>query len=161
MAAREAKVRLRLVNNVGVAARSVSPRLPRAAIRPSAAFGPAEQLAPTDARWVLATRVRESLQGGSAGVLPPEQRARLVGIGQRLGLRAFDINLIIAIVQDHARFGREPQTELVARLTMIPGATRTSEYATPSAGTWWAAWMIAALLLAGVFLAASVTWLGT
>lgn len=60
---------------------------------------------PTDPRWLLALQTAHSIEGGRAAVLPPEARARLVALGTRLGLRPFDANLVIAIVQDGARSG--------------------------------------------------------
>ena len=57
---------------------------------------------PTDPRWVLAVRTAEQLQGP---ILPPERRERLLRLGKVLGLKPFDTNLIIAIIQDRARRG--------------------------------------------------------
>jgi hypothetical protein len=74
-------------------------------------------LAGDDPRWLLARRVYEQLGGGAA--LAPERRARLNMLGNRLGLRPFDISLVIAIVQDHAR-SRSTSDTLMARLRMIP-----------------------------------------
>lgn len=62
----------------------------------------------TDARWVLACRVAVSLEGGRAAILRPEARDRLLVQAERMGLRPFDANLVIAIVQDSARCGLEP-----------------------------------------------------
>ncbi|MBS0191220.1 MAG: hypothetical protein U0573_15435 [Phycisphaerales bacterium] len=56
-----------------------------------------------DARWVFAVRVRREIQGGAAAIVVPESRKRLLKLATRLGLRGFDANLIIAIVQDDAR----------------------------------------------------------
>lgn len=61
-----------------------------------------------DARWVLACRVAASLEGGRSAILRPEARDRLLSQATRLGLRQFDANLVIAIVQDSARCGQEP-----------------------------------------------------
>lgn len=63
----------------------------------------AATLSPDDARWILARRTAEAIEGGRAAILRPEVRVRLLAIGQRLGLRPFDANLVIAIVQDEAR----------------------------------------------------------
>jgi hypothetical protein len=65
----------------------------------------AAALSATDARWVFAVRVASSLEGGALGALPPEKRQKLLKLATQLGLRAFDANLIIAIVQDGARTG--------------------------------------------------------
>ena len=70
-----------------------------------------------DARLVMAARVAESLQGGRAAVLRPEKRMNLLRLATRLGIRPFDANLIIAIVQDSARRGEtmvEIEAEAVA-----------------------------------------------
>ena len=81
----------------------------------------------TDARWVLATRVAESLEGHSAAILPPEKRERLLKVAEILGLRAFDANLIIAIVQDSVRCGLDPLSRSTAdRLTMVAQVQRAS-----------------------------------
>ncbi|HEX8876209.1 MAG TPA: hypothetical protein VF777_05630 [Phycisphaerales bacterium] len=56
-----------------------------------------------DARWVFAVRVRREVQGGHAAIVTPESRKRLLRLANRLGLRDFDANLVIAIVQDDAR----------------------------------------------------------
>ncbi len=61
-----------------------------------------------DGRWVFACRVATSIEGGRAAILRPEARERLLAQANRLGLRPFDANLIIAIVQDSARCGHEP-----------------------------------------------------
>lgn len=67
----------------------------------------AQEFDPTDPRWVLAVRTAGAIEGGRAAVLPPEARARLLGLATRLGLRPFDAHLVMAIVQDAARCGRE------------------------------------------------------
>ncbi len=59
-------------------------------------------LDPTDPRWVLAARTHSQLQGST---LTPERRARVLRTARQLGVRPFEANLIIAIVQDHARRG--------------------------------------------------------
>jgi len=78
-------------------------------------------IAAEDPRWLLARRVGEQLRGGQAAILPPEARDQLNVIGSRLGLRAFDISLVIAIVQDHARHSTDQHSQvLIARLRMVP-----------------------------------------
>ncbi|MCB9846411.1 MAG: hypothetical protein H6811_10555 [Phycisphaeraceae bacterium] len=77
-------------------------------------------LQPSDARWVLAARVAQSLDGQRAGLLPPERRRRLVAQGVSMGLREFDANLVIAVVQDGARTGEGALSRNVEqRLTLI------------------------------------------
>jgi hypothetical protein len=68
-----------------------------------AAQGGASVMDPNDPRWVLAAQTQQRLQGAT---LAPEDRDQLLARGKRLGLRAFEANLIIAIVQDQARHTR-------------------------------------------------------
>lgn len=70
----------------------------------AAAANPA--LNPTDPRWVLAAQTQAQLQGAT---LTPEHRQRLMKTAKAIGVRPFDANLIIAIVQDHARCGQSLQ----------------------------------------------------
>lgn len=60
-------------------------------------------LDPTDPRWVLAVRAHEQLQGAS---LTFDRRQRLLRTARLLGVRPFDANIVLAIVQDHARRGQ-------------------------------------------------------
>ena len=77
-------------------------------------------LSALDCRWVLAVQAARELQGGRAGIITPEGRRRLLVVGNRLGLRAFDANLIIAIVQDGARCGEDPLgTSATERLRLV------------------------------------------
>ncbi len=76
-----------------------------------------------DPRWVLATKTRQELQGPA---INPDKRAKLLSLATKLGIRAFDANLVIAIVQDEARRGElplsvtAPAPKLLDRLTIIP-----------------------------------------
>jgi len=80
----------------------------------------AATLAPNDARRILALRVMESLEGGRAGILRPESRHQMMSIATMLGLRPFDANLVIAIVQDGARRGESPlSSEVESRLQLV------------------------------------------
>lgn len=73
-----------------------------------------------DLRWVFATRVATKLEGGRAGILRPEVREKLLSQGQSMGLRPFDANLVIAIVQDAARTGDHPlSADVTGRLRLI------------------------------------------
>lgn len=91
-------------------------------------------LAANDARWALAARTADSLEGGNAAVLPPEQRARLTRMATGLGLRMFDANLVIAIVQDGARSGEGALGQGVTeRLQLVqPPEPRTGAFGGPS-----------------------------
>ena len=106
---------LRLVNTGDVRTQHRSrpgdgpPRAPRAE---TARPGPA--LERTDARWVMAARVASLLDGGQAAILTPERREMALRAGNRLGLRPFDAALIIAAVQDAARWGEPALSHAVA-----------------------------------------------
>lgn len=79
-------------------------------------------LAAHDARWVTAARATQAIEGGRAAVLRPEVRARLVSSAERMGLRPFDANLVLAIVQDAARQGKTIQdADTVDRLALVRG----------------------------------------
>ncbi len=88
-----------------------------------------------DARRIFALRVFESLEAGAAGVLRPDRRRELVSAAQRLGLRAFDANLIIAIVQDDARRGETALSKRAAGLVAwVVGEERLGRRARRRAG---------------------------
>ena len=102
---------------------------------------------PTDARWQLATETQRALQGA---VLAFEDRRRLLAMANRLGIRAFDANLILALVQDRARRG-EPIEAAAETIEMIPVRV-------PKTRDWTPVWALA-LLLAMAIDAALVAWL--
>jgi hypothetical protein len=108
----------------------------------------AVSLSALDPRWVLAVQAYRSVQGGRAAVITPEERKRLMVVGNRLGLRAFDTSLVIAIVQDGARAGEDPLgTAAVGRLRLVG---RESELADAARGPSWG--LVAAMvMLAGLF----------
>lgn len=81
---------------------------------------------PQDARWLLAERVQRSMEGGRAAVLRPEARRRLVAGAVREGLRPFDANLVIAIVQDAAQRGEAIEATPSARLSLVPPPERAA-----------------------------------
>ncbi len=115
----------------------------------------ASGMSPLDARWVMARRVAEQLEGGRAAVLAPDRRRGLVRMAERLGLRAFDANLVIAIVQDGRRTGAGalcPDVE--GRLALVPAA----QPPTPSRA--WAVLPVAAVALGLVVCAGLVWWAG-
>ncbi|MFG0326556.1 MAG: hypothetical protein ACF8SC_04710 [Phycisphaerales bacterium JB037] len=113
-------------------------------------------LDPSDVRWAFAARVAESLDGGRTAILPPERRRRLVRLATGLGLREFDANLIIAVVQDGARTGEGALSRGVEhRLEMI---RHPSDAASPPR-TASLGWMVgASLLAAGAMLLWLVQW---
>ena len=91
----------------------------------AAAANPA--LDPTDPRWVLAVRAYSQLQGTA---LTFDRRQRLLRTADGLGVRPFDANMIIAIVQDHARRGNDLRDAAgtVALLEPPPRRRRREEF---------------------------------
>jgi hypothetical protein len=79
----------------------------------------ASTLSPHDARWRLAVDVAGAIEGGRAGLLSPERRRRLLARAADLGLRPFDANLVLAVVQDAAMEGRALSPETQARLMLV------------------------------------------
>lgn len=94
----------------------------------------AAELTLDDARWALAARTADMLEGGRAAVLPPEKRQRLTRMATHLGLRPFDANLVIAIVQDGARCGEGALgSGVAARLQLVqPPQPRTGAFGGPN-----------------------------
>lgn len=96
-------------------------------------------LDPGDPRWKLAVAAYSKLTGTT---LTPERRAQVMKTARVLGVRPFEANVIIAIIQDHARTGRSlPEAAGTIGLINKPsGAT--------GAGLWrWAAALTAAAIL--------------
>ena len=80
----------------------------------------AAALTSSDARWAIAAATANAIEGGTAAIISPERRRHIVHLATGLGLRPFDANLIIAIVQDAARSGQGPLgAHVIDRLTMI------------------------------------------
>ncbi len=102
------------------------------------------ELDPLDPRWVLAARAYSQLQGTA---MPWEGRQRVLRTAGRLGVRPFDANLVIAIVQDNARRGRD-LSETAGPLALLP-PTRPR-----SVSREWIRWTaaLAAAAVANVFL---------
>lgn len=91
--------------------------------------GWAAMLQPLDARWVMALDVWNTIEGGRAALIAPSKRRELIAAGVARGLREFDANLVIAIVQDAARRGEMPPIDpagsvVGASLAMIRPARR-------------------------------------
>ncbi|MBL8745483.1 MAG: hypothetical protein JNK58_03910 [Phycisphaerae bacterium] len=80
-----------------------------------------------DLRKIFALRASQMLEGGRAAIMPPESRRMLVGEARRFGLRAFEANLIIAIVQDGARRGQSPVSAATAELIGVIPTQRRRE----------------------------------
>jgi hypothetical protein len=67
-----------------------------------------------------------------------EDRRRLLALAQRLGIRAFDANLIVALVQDRARRG-EPIEHAAPTIAMVPLPAKENEESRDLAWLWVAA----------------------
>jgi len=111
----------------------------------------ADRLSLHDARRVLAVAAFTALEGGRAAVLRPVRRRRLNQLAARLGLRAFDASLIIAIAQDAARHGERAESAAVVDRLSLVGPAHASGGTMRGPGRW--AWAIATL--AGLALAAA------
>lgn len=109
-------------------------------------------LSPLDARWLFAVNVASAIEGGKAAVLPPEKRQRLVASAVQLGLRPFDANLVIAVVQEAAREGVPLSRETQERLVFV----RPTSTEDPS-DIWIR--LVIALTLAGLLLFLAADWL--
>ncbi len=102
MSSIQAHPHLRLVG-VSEASDGAAHRARQSVTRENRAAAANPRLDPTDPRWVLAVRAYSQLQGSS---LTPTRRQQLIKTAGGMGVRQFDANLIIAIVQDHARRGK-------------------------------------------------------
>lgn len=111
-------------------------------------------LDPNDPRLVLAARTQAELQGAA---LPADRRRRLLGLAHRLGLRPFDANLVIAIVQDQARCGAAAEA-LPQRLRIVPRPDPADDARATGGGTRLTAvrWRAFAPVALGMLLAAAV-----
>lgn len=118
--------------------------------------GWAAMLQPLDARWVMALDVWNTIEGGRAAMITPSKRRELIAAGVARGLREFDANLVIAIVQDAARRGEMPPidpagTAVGASLAMLkPGGRPGRSKLIAIAGT---------VVLSLTFFAILVAWL--
>lgn len=117
-----------------------------------------------DARWVFATQVAREIElsgAPRAGVLAPERRRNLVRLATRLGLRQFDANLVIAIVQDGCRSGDGTGStlpkEVGDRLAMVRTAGPTSELGMREL----ALWLLASACLALTIGLALMRWISS
>jgi hypothetical protein len=111
----------------------------------------ASTLSPHDARWRLAVDVAGSLEGGRAAMLTPEKRRRLLARAGDLGLRPFDANLVLAVVQDAAMEGRSLSPETQTRLLMVRPAD-------PALLSSHGRKFVAALILAAAMMMGVVVW---
>ncbi|MEX2219725.1 MAG: hypothetical protein WD749_13310 [Phycisphaerales bacterium] len=126
---------LRLVNESALPEAQPLTRGHRAARRVRSenrlAVGIQTGIEPFDARWVLAVRTSQLLDGGRAAILRPDHRRKLVSMAVGLGLRPFDANLVIAIVQDSARSGLPVLGRMTEdRLVLVPAAREAAASST-------------------------------
>ncbi len=108
---------------------------------------------PSDARWVFATRVACELEGGQSAILRPERRRRLTAMATKIGLREFDANLLIAIVQDSVRTEGDPLSRTVERRAMMirePSARKVDR---------WRMTILTALVMAAAIFMLLVAWI--
>lgn len=109
-------------------------------------------LDPSDARWVLAVLCWEWMDGGSAAILTPAKRDKLMRAADSMRLRRFDAGLIIAIAQDERRRGGASLSRLAAaRLALVAPPAQMPR-------TSFIAASLSALSLAGVMIAILVMW---
>lgn len=103
----------------------------------------------SDPRWILAMQTQARLQGT---VLTPDRRDQLLKNATKLGLRPFEANLVIAIVQDRARCGL-PVDESRPALSLV-GCEKDSD-AQPRQ---WPTWLMM-LAAAAALTALMIRWL--
>mgnify|MGYP000893575901 CR=1 FL=1 len=104
-----------------------------------------------DARWIFAVDIASSLVGGRSALLPAKTRKRLLARAAALGMRPFDANLVIAVVQDAQREGRALSRDTQERLLLIRPADPDLA---ASPGTKF----VIALILAAVLMQAWAVW---
>lgn len=90
------------------------------------AFGEAPTgLDSSDPRWMVAVETAGQLEGS---LLTFERRRRILALAQRVGVRPFDANLIIAAVQDRARRG-EPLSAAMSTVALTAAAAPRRRFA--------------------------------
>ncbi len=141
----EATTHLRLVG-VNEASQGTAQRARQAVTAENRAAAANTGLDPTDPRWVLAVRAYSQLQGTA---LTFDRRQRLLRSAEGLGVRPFDANMIIAIVQDHARRGA-PLSSAASTVAMLEPPARRRQSDGAVLVRWIAA--IASALTANAFL---------
>jgi hypothetical protein len=118
----------------------------------------AAAMSPMDVRWVFAVKVAEEIERSGApgaGVLSPERRYNLSKLATRLGLRTFDANLVIAIVQDGCRSGEGALSARVGeRLLLVRGRDDRPAMT----GREFAAWLLASACMAVTIGLAMARW---
>ena len=106
----------------------------------------AQKIDPGDLRIIFAIEVAKNLDGGRAAILTPEKRQALVEDAARRGLKPFDANLVIAMVQHAAREGQSAESSTVTSLLpLVPVSKPESSFFTP--GVLFGIASVAALML--------------
>jgi hypothetical protein len=113
----------------------------------------ARDLDPNDPRWILAMQTQARLQGAT---LTPERRDRLMQSASKLGLRPFEANLVIAIVQDRARAGCSA-SDAKPVLTLMREIDHQADKDSESSWPRWLAAIAGAAAMAGLLM----RWLAT
>lgn len=114
------------------------------------------QAGPGEALGILTHTIADSIEGGRIALIRPERRRRILHAASLLGVRAFDANLLIAIVQDDARRGVHTTPD-DPRLRLLDPASRRSD-----AGGWARAAIaqaVAAIVIAAGAVATVIVWL--
>lgn len=81
----------------------------------------------SDPREALVPFVLDRLEGGPCAILPPHKRREVATRAASLGLREFDANLVIAIVQDAVRRGASKRDEITGLLLLAPAPRKESQ----------------------------------
>lgn len=79
-------------------------------------------LHPASPHLAFATSIARALEGA---ILAPERREALIQEARSLGLREFDANLVIAVVQDRARRG-ESTDDITGPISVLARSERSS-----------------------------------
>ncbi len=117
----------------------------------------ASSLSEQDARLILARRTAEAIEGGTLARLTPARRQGLERLATRLGLRAFDTSLVIAIAQDAARSGEAVHSNAVQGRLGLVGPPTPATAREPRAHWGWA--LLAASLIGAAIAAALADWI--
>ncbi|MCC6659657.1 MAG: hypothetical protein IT437_02100 [Phycisphaerales bacterium] len=111
----------------------------------------------------MAVRAAYMIQGGRAGILRPGDRRHLHRLASYMGIKPFDANLVIAIVQDAARSGDASSArvrlgpEVADRLALLREArppVNAERAASP------VVLLLASSGVAAVLMAIAIRWLG-
>lgn len=110
-----------------------------------------------DVRLIFAQRVADTLEGGRAAILTPDNRKRALRMARLLGMRPFDASLIVAVVQDSARTGA-PMGLLArdARLALVAPADPSRPLARRR--LFLSARLVGVMVVAGTVFGALVSW---